>query len=142
MNKNPDENTLYGYALYFEVKTPSGMHHQILLTPPVRVFSENEVPRTVIFRRALGPHNVRKHWRITTGSSASGVETSTALDHVTRIVGRLATLNGEAVHQPLVVEVSVADVAGIKNGRTPYKVLGRVERVKKALGLPGMPGKS
>ena len=37
--------------------------------------------------------------------------------------------------QPIVVEVSQADVADIRSSKTPYKVLGRITRARKALGF-------
>jgi uncharacterized protein (UPF0216 family) len=36
---------------------------------------------------------------------------------------------------PIVVEVASEDLDGIRLGKTPYKVLGRITRVRKALGF-------
>lgn len=148
MTQKLDEAKFYGYAIYFEVKTLSGTHHQFLLTPPVTShINRTERERSVLYRRALHPSSsARRHWRVATPmySDVSSAPPSLAsrMDHITRIANRLLSTGASVVHQPLVVEVSAADAATIKTQRTPYKVLGRVERVKKALGLPGMPGKS
>ncbi len=36
---------------------------------------------------------------------------------------------------PIIVEVASEDLDGIRLGKTPYKVLGRITRVRKALGF-------
>ena len=37
--------------------------------------------------------------------------------------------------QPIVIEVSQADLDDIRLSKTPYKILGRITRVRKALGF-------
>ena len=61
--------------------------------------------------------------------------TESRLAFLETIVSRLESHSYKLFKQPLVVEVSLADLEDIRNSRTPYKVLGRITRVRKALGF-------
>jgi hypothetical protein len=57
------------------------------------------------------------------------------MNHVESIFKQLSSYGYKVYKQPLVVEVSQADLEEIRYSKTPYKILGRITRVRKTLGF-------
>lgn len=135
-----------GRAVYLEFVKGS-MTTQLLLMPQGEASSHRVVPMT-LFRRRVSHIQPRKTWRMTSAHNlaATLIARSTELDatQVSRdlllfidpVMKALTTNNWEMYKDPIVVEVTASDLEQARLGKTPYKVIGRVLKVRKALGFP------
>jgi len=57
------------------------------------------------------------------------------LEYMKSTIDQMARYSYQLYKLPIVVEVASEDLDGIRLGKTPYKVLGRITRVRKALGF-------
>jgi hypothetical protein len=147
-------NQVEGYAAYFEfIKSDhrSAYVYQLLITPEARMSSGRVLPMTG-YRRRLSNQKTRAQWK-QFGSSVSSADartptaddqvvTDSMLQFLTRTFHSFS-VNGYTMRtgslppaQPIFVEVSCEDLENIRLGKTPYKILGRVWKSRKALGFP------
>lgn len=143
-----EKDTVVGKALYAEFRN-GGQTYQILITPDGVSTSGKNVP-AVMYRRQISRLQPRKGWKHFGLSALSqdefGVFKKYSKDEAQNIaVSRLELVAGtfnqlisyhyKVYKQPIFVEVSKEDLEGIRAGKTPYKVLGRITRVRRALGF-------
>jgi len=146
-----------GHALYIEAERYSGTTQyitQILVTPET-VLSTDVTANMAMYRRRLSTHEPRKTWRhyssptnvkrahegMSSLTVPSLIKESVCDDMLNFIKSTLTTLTDPAnsyrlVKQPIVVEVTRADMSDIRLGKTPYKIFGRVWKSRKKLGFP------
>jgi hypothetical protein len=137
-----------GKALYLEFRN-DGLTQQVLFTPEGITTSGKYVPLTTYRRRisALAP---RKAWRqmstafrsetdpITNKLVPLGKEHASATipDRVGYTDGLFAQLLNSSwqLHvKPITVEVTSDDLEDVRLGKTPYKILARITRSRRAL---------
>lgn len=142
------DKLVQGKAIYLElVRKNANAVMQVLIMPEGMTTSHKTVPMTV-YRRRLSPAFPRKSWK-----QSSSVYTSMALltgvapvakeEVPGKILGFLDSMfislganDYELYKEPIVVEVTAEDLEFARQGKTPYKVMGRVTKVRKALGFP------
>ena len=148
---------LAGHAVYLEFQREMSTV-QVLITPEALTETFQHVPPTM-YRRQIHTTASRATWRVTTLNRATefdsvagtlkvlpslaemssaeipskhGIDSFQGL----RLFAQLANQNYKLRRQPIVVEVSVADMNDIRAAKTPYKVLNRVTKSRKALKFP------
>lgn len=143
-----EKDKVIGKAMYTELRQGS-QTYQILVTPDGVSMSGKNVP-SVIYRRQISAAKPRKGWKHSGLPALSidefGVFTKKSKDEALRIAEsrlelvqstftQLSSYHYKVYKQPIFVEVSMEDLEGIRTGKTPYKVLGRITRVRRALGF-------
>lgn len=147
-----DATTVVGNAIYLEGERTAGDKYvtQLLFTPEAKM-PDGSIVQMTMYRRRISAHRPRSVWK----SYGCGNNTTRLLEKHSILVASvrqdavihdmwafaLSTLTSfkssyKLVGKPIVVEVSIADLSDIRLGKTPYKVLGRVWKSRKALGFP------
>ena len=143
-----DKDKVVGKALYLEFRT--GLQtYQMLVTPDGISSNGRPVPSTT-YRRQISSAKPRRAWKTyslpTLALNAFGTyetaDKDNALQSADSRVGYMATTftqlksYGYALYkQPLLIEVSQEDLESIRLSKTPYKILGRITRVRRTLGF-------
>jgi hypothetical protein len=144
-----DKDKVVGKALYLELRN-SGSTYQMIITPDGVSSSGRAVP-AMVYRRQISEAKPRKAWRtqsfpalplnafgtydpqdMDTAKSVSGTRINDALGIP---FNRLQAYGYTMYKTPIFVEVSAEDIETIRLCKTPYKVLGRITRVRKTLGF-------
>lgn len=143
-----EKDKVIGKAMYTEFRQGT-QTYQVLITPDGVSMSGKNVP-AVIYRRQISAAKPRKGWKHSGMPALSidefGVFTKKSKDDALRIAEsrlelvqstftQLSSYHYKVYKQPIFVEVSMEDLEGIRTGKTPYKVLGRITRVRRALGF-------
>lgn len=144
-----EKDKVVGKALYTEYRSNSATF-QLLITPDGITSSGKNVP-AVLYRRNISASRPRRPWRHTSLPGLNvdefGVYTKEdsleklnelASNRLTYIQNYFKQLNDYKYYlykTPLTVEVSLADLDEIRLGKTPYKILGRITRCRKASGF-------
>ena len=144
-----DKDKVVGKALYLELRN-SGSTYQMIITPDAVSSSGRAVP-AMVYRRQISEARPRKAWKTMSFPAlplnAFGTYDPQDVDAVkavsgTRINDTLASIFRQLSHYrytmyktPIYVEVSAEDIETIRMCKTPYKVLGRITRVRKTLGF-------
>jgi len=138
-----DTNTpnVAGRAVYLEL-TKGSMTTQILLMPEGRTPAMALTPMTLYRRRLIGA-STRKNWKQLAAMNTAASRASTGADvsadvlsFADPVFSGLAINGWKLYKEPIVVEVTAEDIEDSRMSKTPYKVLGRVWKVRKALGFP------
>ena len=145
---NSLDTKVQGKAVYLEfVKPAHGITTQVLIMPEGMSTSHKTVGMTV-YRRRLSVAQPRKTWKaatthhtsVTLLSSSSPVTPDQATDQILSFLfplfRSLETNEYVLYKDPIVVEVTAEDLEDSRMAKTPYKVLGRVWKVRKKLGFP------
>ena len=143
-----DKDKVVGKALYLELR--QGMStYQLLLTPDGISSNGRAVPATV-YRRQISSAKPRRAWKtyslpslpINAFGTYEATDKDNALQTADSRVGYMATTFSQLksygytlYKQPLLIEVSQEDLESIRLSKTPYKVLGRITRVRRTLGF-------
>ena len=143
-----DKDKVIGKSLYLEMRN-SGQTYQILITPDGVGENGRAVP-PMVYRRQISRVTPRRAWKVYS-LSALPLNAFGTYDQVTKELATLGAgqrmtntasifkqLDGygyKVYKQPLVIEVSQADLEEIRYSKTPYKILGRITRVRKTLGF-------
>ena len=143
-----DKDKVIGKALYMEFRQGQNTY-QAILTPDGLTSDGRSVPAT-LYRRQISKFHPRKSWKTYALPSLPktefgnfkkyfGDEQKSLIDsrasYLENIFSRLETHSYQLYKQPIVVEVSLADLEEVRNARTPYKVLGRITRLRRHLGF-------
>jgi len=148
MQPNPNDEKikdtlLVGRAVYLEfaLKTnPESTAFQLLITPEAQS-KLTPTLRTVsiAYRRQLTHGGPKKQWRWLNPSQEEYAPTTDARTRRTYLdmtISRLADRGFEVLKQPLIVDVSERDLEDICHRQTPYKLIGRVLKVRRKHGFP------
>lgn len=143
-----DKDKVVGKALYVEFRADT-QTMQFLLTPDA-MSSDGRVVPAMLYRRQLSESRPRRAWRhhslgngrVSSDGIYHSLNSNELLDFVN---SRLSMLSGtiEALQRfkytvykvPLVVEVTTEDADTLRKGATPYKILARITRSRKAAGF-------
>jgi len=143
-----DKDKVVGRALYAEFRS-GAQTYQMIITPDGLTADGRNVPST-IYRRQVSATKPRRAWKTyalpklqqePTGVYTSMTEElalSQASSRLTYIESSFLRMEGygyKLYMKPLIIEVSQADLDDIRASKTPYKILGRITRVRKALGF-------
>ena len=138
-------NNVQGRAVYLEVTHPSGAVTQVLIMPE-GLTSAHAIAPLSMYRRRLTPMTPRKTWRHVASSITSARAKTTSTDNPEIASSMLTFLtpmfdgfvtNGWSIRkEPVFVEVTAEDLEDSRQGKTPYKVFGRVWKARKFLGFP------
>lgn len=149
-------DTLAGCGLYLELKrdTPEIIYTaQMLILPEGKTSDGIDVPMTTFYRRISRVHP-RRNWSCTSASTyatrlwtnpslaylVSPARTDKIVEDISAILRRqfetFTKYDYTLVGEPIVIEVTAEDLSSARLGRMPYKVLGRVNKGRKALKYP------
>lgn len=143
-----DKDKVVGKALYLELRAGISTY-QLLLTPDGISSNGRAVPATV-YRRQISSAKPRRAWKtyslpaldLNAFGTYEVVEKDKALHIADSRVGYMATTLSQLksygytlYKQPLLIEVSQEDLESIRLSKTPYKILGRITRVRRTLGF-------
>jgi hypothetical protein len=147
-------NDIAGHAVYLEFQRGSATV-QVLLTPEALTEAFQHVP-PAMYRRQISISSPRSTWRNSALAPTADFDVSTGLlkskntdinqadlpsrvgvqmFDTSKLVHQLTVQEYKLNKQAVVVEVSVADMSDIRMGKTPYKVLNRITKSRKALGF-------
>ncbi len=146
-----NDTTVIGRAVYLEM-TRDATVLQMIIMPEGYSRSQKFVPMTC-FRRRLSPATPRRSWRMITAHTTSPAERVSAsgivgdedrnkaiADRILRFLdptfSSLVANGYKLKHDPIVVDVTAEDLESSMTAKTPYKVVGRVTKVRKAMGMP------
>ena len=143
-----EKDKVIGKALYAEFR--SGVQtYQLMITPDGITSGGKYVP-AMMYRRQVSSFRPRRAWKSYSLPSVNVNEfgafnpmpkeqaienAKSRLEFTMATINQMVTLRYQIYKLPIVVEVALEDLDGIRLGRTPYKVLGRITRVRKALGF-------
>jgi hypothetical protein len=143
-----DKDKVVGKALYLELRAGTSTY-QLLLTPDGISSNGRAVPATV-YRRQISSAKPRRAWKtyslpaldLNAFGTYEVADKDKALQTADSRVGYLATTLSQLksysyvlYKQPLLIEVSQEDLESIRLSKTPYKILGRITRVRRTLGF-------
>jgi hypothetical protein len=143
-----DKDKVVGKALYLELRAGISTY-QMLLTPDGISSNGRAVPATV-YRRQISSVKPRRAWKTyslpSLALNAFGTyevaDKEKALQSADSRIGYMATTLSQLksysytlYKQPLLIEVSQEDLESIRLSKTPYKILGRITRVRRTLGF-------
>jgi hypothetical protein len=143
-----EKDKVVGKALYLELHSGE-QRYQMLVTPDGVSSAGKNVP-AVLYRRQVSRTAPRRAWKTTSFPSLSlnefgaytlltkelALESATSrVTYISNIVERLNSYNYRIYKTPIFVEVSQADLDDVRAAKTPYKILGRITRVRRALGF-------
>jgi len=141
------QSNVVGKALYLELRNGNNTN-QIIVMPEGVAANGSYVP-TVTYRRRISANTPRKTWRVTSSLFRSernpdGQLIPLGREHaLSTVADRLGyskslfdqlTAGGYKIFkQPITVEVTKDDLVDAYNCKTPYKVLARIIRSRRAL---------
>jgi len=143
-----EKDKVIGKALYTEFRAAS-QTYQLMITPDGITSNGKYVP-AMVYRRQISSSRPRRAWKnfslpslnvnefgaFTTTPKDQAIETAKSrLEFMMSTINQMTAYKYQLYMMPIVVEVASEDLDGIRLGRTPYKVLGRITRVRKALGF-------
>lgn len=121
-----------GYAAYFELRK-GAQTWQLLITPSSPEGLDVQTPASM-FRRRLMPSAPRKMWKqIASTSMAPGADITAKASFLHPMLDSLVSNQWKVYMQPIIVETTREDLQDVRQGKVPYKVIGRVLKCRKAL---------
>ena len=143
------DTKVVGKALYLELR--SGDYTTQLILTPEGLNSSNKLVPLTLYRRRISRVQPRKGWKqvssyISPEMDASGKVAQYSLEQALSVVkdklsftdpifNQLTSGVWQVYKQPIVVEVTTTDLDDVRMGKTPYKILGRITRCRRALGF-------
>jgi hypothetical protein len=143
------QNNVIGKALYLELRHGSYTNQVIIM--PEGVDSHGNYVPTTTYRRRVSPLAPRKTWRAMPSMFRSERDESGALiqlgrehalatvpdrlGHARVLFDQLVAAGYTVFKQPIAVEVTREDLSDVYYTKTPYKVISRILRSRKALGF-------
>ena len=143
-----EKDKVIGKALYAEFRS-GPQTYQLMITPD-GITSGGKYTPAMVYRRQISASRPRRAWKsyslpslnvnefgaFTTMPKDQAIETAkNRLEFTASTINQMVGFKYQIYKLPIVVEVASEDLDSIRLGRTPYKVLGRVTRVRKALGF-------
>jgi len=143
-----DKDKVIGKALYLEFRSGSNTY-QTIVTPDGMSSEGRQVPSTM-YRRQISRMKPRRAWKayalpnltLSEFGTFKKLDASEAItgamtraQYIESILTRLDGASYRLYKSPIVVEVSQADIDEIRHQKTPYKILGRITRLRRQLGF-------
>jgi len=144
-----DKDKVIGKALYMELRTPTNQTYQMLLTPDGVSSNGRAVPATM-YRRQISKIKPRRAWKTyslpalpinsfgvyETQSKDDAMQAAVQrLNYMATTLSQLNSYSYKLYKSPILVEVAQEDLEQIRLSKTPYKILGRITRVRRTLGF-------
>lgn len=139
------ESDVQGIAVYAQFHK-SGAMCQMLITPDG--YNENgEAVKSSLYRRVVTLDSPKKQWRSSTVRSADPSETDFSvlesrekfaeerLNFASQLFDSLVSGKWELHKQPVFLETSKKDLTDVQVGRTPTKLMYRINQSREALGF-------
>ena len=121
-----------GFAAYFEFRK-GPQTWQLLITPSSPEGLDVQAPASM-FRRRLTPSAPRKMWKqIASTGMTQGADITTKSSFIHPMFDSLRDNGWKLYMQTIVVETTRDDLQDVRQGKVPYKVIGRVLKCRKAL---------
>jgi len=143
-----DKDKVVGKALYIELRSTS-QTYQMLLTPDGVSSNGRAVPST-LYRRQISKAKPRRAWKTfslpvlplnsfgvyeTQNKDDAAQGADTRLNYMATTLTQLNSYGYKLYKNPILVEVAQEDLESIRLSKTPYKILGRITRVRRTLGF-------
>ena len=143
-----EKDKVTGKALYMEFRSGS-QTYQMIITPDGVSSNGRAVPATM-YRRQISKLKPRKAWKtyslpavpLNSFGAYDALETvdameksNTRLEYIANSFTQLLSYHYQLYKQPIFVEVSQEDIEQVRMAKTPYKILGRITRVRRSLGF-------
>ena len=143
-----EKDKVIGKALYAEFRS-GPQTYQLMITPD-GITSGGKYTPAMVYRRQISASRPRRAWKSYSLPSIHvnefgafnllprdlAMETAkNRLEFTASTINQMVGFKYQIYKLPIVVEVASEDLDGIRLGKTPYKVLGRITRVRKALGF-------
>ena len=143
-----EKDKVIGKALYMEFHS-TGQTYQMLITPDGVSSNGRAVPATV-YRRQISKLKPRRAWKTYSLpalplNSFGAYETQSKDDatqaadvranYIATTLTQLNSYSYKLYKSPILVEVAQEDLESIRLSKTPYKILGRITRVRRTLGF-------
>ncbi len=143
-----EKDKVIGKALYLEFHS-TGQTYQMLITPDGVSSNGRAVPATV-YRRQISKLKPRRAWKTYSLpalplNSFGAYETQSKDDatqaadvranYIATTLTQLNSYSYKLYKSPILVEVAQEDLESIRLSKTPYKILGRITRVRRTLGF-------
>ena len=143
-----DKDKVVGKALYIELRSTS-QTYQMLLTPDGVSSNGRAVPST-LYRRQISKAKPRRAWKTfslpvlplnsfgvyeTQNKDDAAQGADARLNYMATTLTQLNSYGYKLYKNPILVEVAQEDLESIRLSKTPYKILGRITRVRRTLGF-------
>jgi len=143
-----DKDKVVGKALYLELRS-TGQTYQMLLTPDGVSSNGRAVPST-LYRRQISKSKPRRAWKTfslpvlplnsfgvyeTQNKDDATQAADARLNYMATTLTQLNSYGYKLYKNPILVEVAQEDLESIRLSKTPYKILGRITRVRRTLGF-------
>jgi len=143
-----DKDKVIGKALYMEFRS-TGQTYQMLLTPDGISSNGRAVPST-LYRRQISKSKPRRAWKTyslpalplnafgayeTQSKDDATQAAETRANYIATTLTQLNSYSYKLYKSPILVEVAQEDLESIRLSKTPYKILGRITRVRRTLGF-------
>lgn len=144
MTTNNYSLDVVGVGMYLEMRrsTASMSYVSQMIVMPEITRPDVAVPMTMLNRR-LSQAAPKKTWSRFSSSSMSGKILGSADEIVQQMTGfiqtsmdRHVTAGYKSVGYPIFFEVTREDAFALRDLKTPYKIIGRINKGRKALGYP------
>lgn len=144
MTTNNYSLDVVGVGMYLEMRrsTASMSYVSQMIVMPEITRPDVAVPMTMLNRR-LSQAAPKKTWSRFSSSSMSGKILGSANEIVQQMTGfiqssmdRHVTAGYKSVGYPIFFEVTREDAFALRDLKTPYKIIGRINKGRKALGYP------
>lgn len=137
-----------GITLYTEFRKPGAMM-QILITPDGYAVDGKEVSAS-LYRRVTTPATPKKQWRnsnlswraitdLNGEALADGAKeqfTENRLSFATQLFDGIKNGGWQMTKEPILIETSKKDLDDVRSGKTPNKLMYRINQTRTALGFP------
>jgi hypothetical protein len=143
-----EKDKVIGKALYMEFHS-TGQTYQMLITPDGVSSNGRAVPATV-YRRQISKLKPRRAWKTyslpalplnsfgayeTQSKDDATQAADTRANYIATTLTQLNSYSYKLYKSPILVEVAQEDLESIRLSKTPYKILGRITRVRRTLGF-------
>lgn len=143
-----EKTKVVGKALYLELRNGT-QTYQMLLTPDGVSSTGRAVPST-LYRRQISKSKPRRAWKTYSlpalPLNSFGIYETQSLDdaiqsandritYISTTINQLNSYSYKLYKSPILVEVAQEDLESIRLSKTPYKILGRITRVRRTLGF-------
>ena len=152
MDKTSHVQGLAVYLVYTRDIGSGSAVQQVLLTPDGYT-SDGVLVSSNLFRRRMKPGEGKKQWKVTSTNEKLSADALTGaveqltvdtwgqkaamrLDYATPLFDAIVAQGWELRIKPLVLEVSQVDLDDIAKGKTPYKLMYRMQQCRLKAGFP------
>lgn len=138
------DTKVIGIGMYLEMRR---LYASTPYTTQFIMFPEIEATtHTLVLARRLSPSQMKRTWsRYSSPTSiANAVRDTSTMDEAiekvsafaVKMLGRLVVNEYSLVGDPIFFEITPEDASALALAKTPYKVIGRINKARKKMGFP------